>query len=75
LFNALSFWSYSAILFTFFGVNFMLVGLHSYAQGEGLNQFPTWLTILIVIMALFTFGAYLRNRHMEQKQKAALLES
>ena len=74
LFNALSFWSYSAILFTFFGVNFMLVGLHSYAQGEGLNQFPTWLTILIVILAIFTFVSYLRNRQMEKKQKAALLQ-
>jgi cytochrome c-type biogenesis protein CcsB len=74
LFNALSFWSYSAILFTFFGVNFMLVGLHSYAQGEGLNQFPTWLTILIVILAIFTLVAYLRNRQMEKKQKAALLQ-
>jgi cytochrome c-type biogenesis protein CcsB len=74
LFNALSFWSYSAILFTFFGVNFMLVGLHSYAQGEGLNQFPTWLTILILILAIFTFGSYLRNRQIEKKQKAALLQ-
>lgn len=75
LFNALSFWSYSAILFTFFGVNFMLVGLHSYAQGEGLNQFPTWLSILIIIMAVFTALAYFRNRQIEKKQKAALLNS
>lgn len=75
LFNVLSFWSYSAILFTFFGVNFMLVGLHSYAQGEGLNKFPTWLTLLILILAVFTAVAYLRNRQMEKKQKAALLDS
>ena len=53
----------------------MLVGLHSYAQGEGLNQFPTWLTILIIVMAVFTALAYLRNRQMEKKQKAALLNS
>ncbi len=42
-FNLVSFWSYAAILFTFFGVNFYLVGLHSYAQGEGLGVVPGWI--------------------------------
>ncbi|MDD2983776.1 MAG: cytochrome c biogenesis protein CcsA [Crocinitomicaceae bacterium] len=42
-FNLVSFWSYAAILFTFFGVNFYLVGLHSYAQGEGLGVVPDWI--------------------------------
>ncbi|MFM7644403.1 MAG: cytochrome c biogenesis protein CcsA [Sphingomonadales bacterium] len=75
LFNALSFWGYAAILFTFFGVNFMLVGLHSYAQGEGLGQFPTWLIYLIIIFAVLTLLAYLRNRQIEKLQKEALLNS
>ena len=75
LFNALAFWGYSAILFTFFGVNFMLVGLHSYAQGEGLGQFPTWLIYVIIIFALLTTVAHLRNRRIEKLQKDALLQS
>lgn len=75
LFNALAFWGYSAILFTFFGVNFMLVGLHSYAQGEGLGHFPTWLTILIIAFAILTTLSALRNRYIEKKQKEALLQS
>ncbi|MEY4804338.1 MAG: hypothetical protein RL331_857 [Bacteroidota bacterium] len=75
LFNALAFWGYSAILFTFFGVNFMLVGLHSYAQGEGLGQFPTWLIYLIIVFALLTTLAFLRNKSIEKKQKDALLNS
>jgi len=75
LFNALAFWGYSAILFTFFGVNFMLVGLHSYAQGEGLGQFPTWLIYLIIAFALLTTLAFLRNKSIEKKQKDALLNS
>jgi cytochrome c-type biogenesis protein CcsB len=62
LFNVVSFWGYSAILFTFFGVNFMLVGLHSYAQGDGIGKFPTWLTWLIVFFVLFTTIAALRNK-------------
>lgn len=42
-FNLLSFWGYTAILFTFFGVNFYLVGLHSYANGDGLGEVPMWI--------------------------------
>lgn len=53
LFNVLSLWGYSAILFTFFGVNFILVGLHSYAQGDGVAEWPT-----SVFVALGVFGAF-----------------
>lgn len=61
-FNAVSFWAYSTILFTFFGVNFYLVGLHSYANGEGLGEFPYWLIILGVILYAFTEVAAYRNQ-------------
>lgn len=61
VFNVVSFWGYSAILFTFFGVNFMLVGLHSYAQGDGLGKFPLWLTLLIIFFVLFTALAAIMN--------------
>jgi len=56
-------------------VNFMLVGLHSYAQGEGLGQFPTWLIYLIAAFAVLTTLAALRNKQIEKKQKEALLNS
>lgn len=61
VFNAYSFWGYSAILFTFFGVNFMLVGLHSYAQGEGLGSFPTWLIYTIIVFYFITEVAATRD--------------
>src|SRR5690554_1200946 len=54
LFNVLSLWGYSAILFTFFGVNFVLVGLHSYAQGEGVAETPTSVIVATVLFATFT---------------------
>jgi cytochrome c-type biogenesis protein CcsB len=73
LFNALSFWGYSAILFTFFGVNFMLVGLHSYANGDGLGKFPTWLSLTILFFVFFTAFAAMRNRSVERKSKQDLL--
>lgn len=62
LFNAVSFWSYSAILFTFFGVNFYLVGLHSYAQGDGLGEFPFGVIVATVIFYAFTEFAALKNK-------------
>ena len=61
-FNVVSLWGYSAILFTFFGVNFYLVGLHSYAQGEGLGTIPSWIIITVIGFVLFTVLASLRNR-------------
>ena len=73
LFNVMSFWGYSAILFTFFGVNFMLVGLHSYANGDGIGKFPVWLLITILFFVLFTVIAGIRNHQLEAKNKKDLL--
>lgn len=60
-FNVVSFWSYSAILFTFFGVNFYLVGLHSYAQGEGLAEVPQW--IFWTVFAFYIFSEIAAVQH------------
>lgn len=57
IFNAVGLWGYSAILFTFFGVNFKLVGLHSYAQGDGVAETPFWVWITISVFALFTIAS------------------
>ncbi|MFT7343806.1 MAG: cytochrome c-type biogenesis protein CcsB [Lentimonas sp.] len=61
-FNLVSVWGYSAILFTFFGVNFYLVGLHSYAQGEGLGEIPNGVIVTILMFMAFSILAYVRNR-------------
>ena len=74
VFNTVSFWGYSSILFTFFGVNFMLVGLHSYAQGEGLGEFPTWLIIVILCFAIFTIIAAVRYKIYKKIATAKTLE-
>lgn len=68
IFNVVSFWGYSAILFTFFGVNFKLVGLHSYAQGDGVAETPTWVIWTIVFFASFTVGSiakYLTDKYQK----------
>lgn len=68
VFNALSLWGYSAILFTFFGVNFKLVGLHSYAQGEGVVETPLWLWYTIFIFGLFTILSLVRYILVKQNK-------
>jgi cytochrome c-type biogenesis protein CcsB len=62
VFSVVSFWGYASILFTFFGVNFYLVGLHSYAQGEGLGKIPNSILITIGLFILFTIFASIRNK-------------
>ncbi|HZH87279.1 MAG TPA: cytochrome c biogenesis protein CcsA [Brumimicrobium sp.] len=72
LFNVLSLWGYSAILFTFFGVNFVLVGLHSYAQGEGVSETPMSVIISASLFAGFTLLVtykYLMDTYIIPKRK------
>jgi len=62
VFNLVSFWGYSAILFTFFGVNFVLVGLHSYAQGDGLGDIPSWIIYTIFVFIIYSLIAFWRKK-------------
>lgn len=59
-FNVVSFWGFTSILFTFFGVNFYLVGLHSYANGEGLGEVPMWIFWTVFGFYVFTELAAVR---------------
>ena len=68
-FNLVSFWSYGAIIFTFFGVNFYLVGLHSYAQGEGLAEVPDWIFYTVGCFALFSIISSDRVKYYSEKLK------
>jgi ABC-type transport system involved in cytochrome c biogenesis permease subunit len=61
LFNVVSFWGYSAIIFTFFGVNFVLTGLHSYAQGDGASQMPAYVYYIVLVFIIITTVASIRN--------------
>ncbi len=62
VFNSVAMWSYSAILFTYFGVNFFLVGLHSYANGEAETLWPSWLTYVVLIFVAFNALAVWREK-------------
>ena len=56
-FNLASVVAYSSIIFTYFGVNFYLAGLHSYQSGQQIASFRI-IGITIVLMALLFALAY-----------------
>ena len=62
-FNLLSVWGYSSIIMTFYGVNFYLSGLHSYATGDPV-PIPAWVPITVAIFVLLSLVAYLRRRRI-----------
>jgi hypothetical protein len=68
-----SFWGYTSILFTFFGVNFYLTGLHSYASEEGLAEVPKWIFWTIFGFYVFTeFAAFRYQIYKSQNGKLPL---
>jgi len=55
--SVLSMFSFSSIIMTYFGVNFYLSGLHSYAQGDPVPV-PSFVYIALAVMALVAVAAY-----------------
>ncbi|WP_343787888.1 cytochrome c biogenesis protein CcsA [Wandonia haliotis] len=69
VFNSVAMWSFGAILFTFFGVNFFLVGLHSYAEGEADTMWPDWVIGTIIGFAIFNLLAIVRAISTQKKKR------
>jgi cytochrome c-type biogenesis protein CcsB len=56
IFNLMSVLAFLSILFTYFGVNFHLVGLHSYASGEAKSLSWIWQSLLAIgILGAITY--------------------
>ena len=60
-FNFWSLWGYSSILMTFFGVNYYLAGMHSYATGEAV-PIPDWVPLTVLLFALLSLAAWWNKR-------------
>jgi cytochrome c-type biogenesis protein CcsB len=59
IFNLMSVFAFISIMFTYFGVNFHLVGLHSYASGEAKSLSWIWQSLLaIAILGAITYPKY-----------------
>lgn len=59
-FNIVSLWAIWSIIFTYFGVNYYLTGLHSYAAGDPI-PIPAWIFITAAGMLILSLVAYFRN--------------
>ena len=57
--------AFSSILMTYFGVNFYLSGLHSYATGDPVPV-PTWVYVSVVSIAILIALAY-KNKDLKAK--------
>ena len=55
-FNVASLWAYSSVIMTYFGVNYYLSGLHSYAAGAPV-PIPTWVPYSLLFLFVLTFIA------------------
>jgi len=55
-FNLLSLFAFSGVLMTYFGVNYYLSGMHSYASGDPVPV-PTFVYVAVIILAALAFYA------------------
>ncbi len=56
---------FSSVLMTYFGVNYYLSGLHSYAQGEP-APVPTGVYVAVVLVFMTVIAAYFSNRNVKE---------
>lgn len=61
-FAVASMFAYSAIIMTYFGVNFYLVGMHSYAAGDAVPV-PNFVWIALVVMVVISLLAYRKRSY------------
>ena len=66
IFNLMSVVAFASILMTYFGVNFYLVGLHSYASGDKIIT-PNFVYYSIAIVALLGITSYFRSKTLYLK--------
>ncbi len=67
VFNAISVVAYSSVIMTYFGVNYYLSGLHSYAAGDPVPV-PVWVYYAVtVVAAVIIVASFNRNKLMQIK--------
>jgi hypothetical protein len=61
IFNLLSLFAFSSVLMTYFGVNYYLSGLHSYAGGDPVPV-PVFVYVSVAVLAGLAVAAGIRYR-------------
>ena len=65
-FNVLALFAYASIMMTYFGVNFYLSGLHSYASGDAPTT-PSFVFYILVFAIVLSIVAYFRYKKFYKK--------
>ncbi|MBN2825406.1 MAG: cytochrome c biogenesis protein CcsA, partial [Campylobacterales bacterium] len=65
VYNVASLLAYSSVIMTYFGVNFYLSGLHSYASGDPL-PIPSWVVPSIVVIFAIIIAASFKQKRIEK---------
>jgi len=63
-FNLLSLFAFSSVLMTYFGVNYYLSGLHSYASGDPVPV-PAFVYIAVIVLVGLALIAYVRYKKLK----------
>ena len=64
-FNLAALITFASIIMTFFGVNYYLSGLHSYAAGDPM-PIPSWVYYSVATVTVLGVVSYFRNRKFEK---------
>jgi len=64
-FNLLSLFAFSSVLMTYFGVNYYLSGLHSYAGGDPVPV-PVFVYVAVIVLVSLSVVAYMKYRKWEK---------
>lgn len=67
IFNVLAVFAYASIMMTYFGVNFYLTGLHSYASGD-VPVTPNFVYYLVTFFILLSLASYFSYRKYYAKK-------
>ncbi|MDD7566851.1 MAG: cytochrome c biogenesis protein CcsA [Helicobacter sp.] len=66
-FSIASVLGFFSILMTYFGVNYFLTGMHSYAQGDAAGM-PSYIYIMVACVLGLSMAAFLNNKNKETLQ-------
>ncbi|MBK9109660.1 MAG: cytochrome c biogenesis protein CcsA [Saprospiraceae bacterium] len=67
-YNTATLFGFASVMMTYYGVNYYLSGLHSYAAGDPV-PIPAFVYYLIVILVAISLGAYFRNKQLDISEK------
>ena len=66
-FNLLSLFAFSSVLMTYFGVNYYLSGLHSYAGGDPVPV-PVFVYVAAAVLVSLALAGRVKYRKWEKKE-------